>query len=67
MGRQGRLNTQQLKELSDELAALSKQQYDARQNEIFFRMTEEEIKAFDLRKERISKIHVTLSEHDTKR
>jgi hypothetical protein len=65
--RQGRLNSQQLKDLSDELAALTKQQSDARLTEIFIRMTEAEIKAFDLRKERISRIHIILSEHDAKR
>ena len=67
MERQGRLNSQQLKDLSDELAALTKQQSDARLTEIFIRMTEAEIKAFDLRKERISRIHIILSEHDAKR
>jgi hypothetical protein len=65
--RQGRLNAQQLKDLSDELAALTKQQSDARLTEVFVRMTPEEIKAFDLRTERISRIHVILNEHDTKR
>ena len=55
------------KDLSDELAALTKQQSDARLTEIFIRMTEAEIKAFDLRKERISRIHIILSEHDAKR
>jgi len=30
-------------------------------------MTPQEIKAFDLRTERISKIHVILSEHDANR
>jgi hypothetical protein len=65
--RQGRLNSQQLKELSDGLAALMKQQSDARLTEVFIRMTEQEIKAFDLRAERISKIHVILREHDAKR
>jgi hypothetical protein len=64
---QGRLNSQQLKDLSDELAALMKQQSDARLTEVYVRMTQQEIKAFDLRKERISKIHVILSEHDAKR
>ena len=63
----GRLNPQQLKHLSDELANLTKQQSDARLTEEFVRMTPAEIKAFDLRAERISKIHVILSEHDAKR
>ena len=67
MERQGRLNSQQLGDLSDELAALTKQQSGARLTEVFVRMTPEEIRAFDLRKERISRIHVILSEHDTKR
>jgi hypothetical protein len=67
MERQGRLTSQQLKELSDELAALMKQQSDARLTEVYIRMTKDEIQAFDLRAERISKIHVILSEHDAKR
>jgi hypothetical protein len=64
---QGRLNAQQLKDLGDELAALTKQQSDARLNEIFFRMTQQESKAFDLRTQRISQIYVILSEHDARR
>lgn len=67
MARQSRLNSQQLNDLSDELAALLKQQADARLMEVFIPMSEQEIKAFDLRTERISKIHVILSEHDAKR
>jgi len=63
----GRLNSQQLKELSDELASLGEQQSDARQTEMFIRMTPQEIEAFDLRTQRISKIHIMLSEHDAKR
>ena len=47
--------------------ALMKQQHDARLTEVFVRMTPQEIKAFDLRAERISRIHVILSEHDAKR
>lgn len=62
-----RLSPQQLQELSDELAALTKQQSDARLTEVYVRMTPQEVKAFDLRMERISKIHVILSEHDAKR
>lgn len=62
-----RLNSQQLKDLSNELAALSKQQSEARLTEVFIRMTKQEIEAFDLRAERISKIHAILSEHDAKR
>jgi hypothetical protein len=65
--RPGRLNSQQLKDLSDELAALTKQQSDARLLEVFVRMSEAEIKAFDLRTQRISRIHVLLSEHDSRR
>lgn len=57
----------QLKDLSDELAALTKEQYDARLLEVFVRMTEREIRAFDLRTQRISKIHVILSEHEARR
>ncbi|HET9305437.1 MAG TPA: hypothetical protein VFO46_05360 [Candidatus Sulfotelmatobacter sp.] len=62
-----RLNQQQLQELSDELAALTKQQSDARLSEVFVGMTKNEIEAFDLRKQRISKIYAILSEHDAKR
>jgi hypothetical protein len=62
-----RLSPQQLKKLSDELADLARQQSDARLTEVFIRMTQQEIKAFDLRAERISRIHVILSEHDAKR
>jgi hypothetical protein len=65
--RPGRLNSQQLKDLSDELAALTKQQSDARLLEVFVRMSEAEIKAFDLRTQRISRIHILLSEHDSRR
>lgn len=65
--REGRLNSQQLRDLSDELAALAKQQSDARLTEVYVRMTPAEIKAFDIRAERISKIHVILREHDAKR
>ena len=62
-----RLTPQQLQELSDELAALSQQQSDARMMEVFVHMTPQEIEDFDLRTERISKIHVLLSEHDANR
>jgi hypothetical protein len=67
LGQQGRLNQQELKELSDELVVLTKQQSDARLTEVFIRMSEPEIKAFDLRKERISQIYVVLSRHDAQR
>jgi hypothetical protein len=66
VARQGRLNEKQLKELSDELSALTKQQYEARLLEVFIPMSKE-IEAFDLRTGRISQIHVILSEHDAKR
>lgn len=62
-----RLNPQQLKDLDKELIALTKQQSDALQNEVFVHMTKQETKAFDLRAERISQIHVILSEHDGRR
>jgi IS4 transposase len=62
-----RLNQEQLRDLSDELAALSKQQSDARLLEVFVGMTEQEIRDFDFRRERISHIHVILGEHDAKR
>ena len=67
MERQERLNSQQLKDLSGELATLMKQQCDARLTEVFVRMTQQDIKDFDLRKERISQILVILREHDDKR
>ena len=67
MERQGRLSAQQLEDLSDELAARMKKQSDARLLEVFIRMNKQEIEAFDLPAERISKIHVILSEHDAKR
>jgi len=63
----GRLDPQQLKELSDELAFLTKQQSDARLMEVFVGMTKQEIDDFDLRTQRISRIHVLLSDHDAKR
>jgi hypothetical protein len=62
-----RLNAQQLRDLSDELIALTKQQSEARLLEVFIRMNEQEVKAFELRAQRISQIHVILSEHDAKR
>jgi hypothetical protein len=62
-----RLNSQQLKDLKDELASLIKQQSDARLLEIYVRMTQQEIEAFELRTQRISQIHVILSAHDAKR
>lgn len=62
MERQGRLDARQLGDLRDELAALMKQQDEARLTEVFFRMTEQELRAFDLRAERISRIHVILSD-----
>jgi hypothetical protein len=65
--RQGRLSAEKLKDLSDELVALTKQQSDARLGEVFIPMSKKEIEAFDLRTQRISKIYVILSEHDAKR
>jgi hypothetical protein len=62
-----RLNAQQLRDLSDELTVLTKQQSEARLLEVFIRMNEQEVKAFELRAQRISQIHVILSEHDAKR
>jgi hypothetical protein len=46
----GRLNAQELKDLSDELADLSQKQADARETEVYIRMTPQEIKDFDNRK-----------------
>jgi hypothetical protein len=62
-----RLDPQQQRDLSDELAVLIKQQSDARLTEVFVRMTRQEIEAFDLRTQRISQIHVILREQDLKR
>jgi hypothetical protein len=53
--RQGRLNERQVKALSDELTTLMKQQSDARLTDVFIRMIQKEIDAFDLRQERISR------------
>jgi hypothetical protein len=62
-----RLNAQQLRDLSDELTVLTKRQSEARLLEVFIRMNEQEVKAFELRAQRISQIHVILSEHDAER
>jgi hypothetical protein len=62
-----RLNAQQLRDLRDELTVLKKQQSGARLLEVFIRMNEREVKAFELRIQRTSQIHVILSEHDGKR
>lgn len=62
-----RLNGQQLQELRNEFVALIKQQSDARRDEVFFPMTPQEIKGFNLRAERISKIYAILCEHDASR
>lgn len=67
MENKGRLNAQQLKDLSDELAAMSKQQSDSRLAEVFIRMSPKEIAEFDGRKGRISRIYVILSNHDERR
>ena len=64
---QGRLNAQEIKDLSDELAALAKKQSDARETEVYIRMTPQEIKDFDNRQDRISRIYVILANHDSKR
>lgn len=54
-----RLNAQQLRDLSDELTVLTKQQSEARLLEVSIRMNEQEAKAFELRTQRISQIHVS--------
>jgi polyhydroxyalkanoate synthesis regulator phasin len=64
---QGKLNAQEIKDLSDELAALAKKQSDARETEVYLRMTPPEIKDFDTRKDRISRIRAILGKHDSKR
>lgn len=66
MARRGKLNSQQFNELTDELAVLMRQQSDARLTEVFVRMNQKEIDAFDLRTQRIYQIHVILSEHDSR-
>jgi hypothetical protein len=53
--------------MNDELAPLTKQQSDVSQGEVFIRLNPAESKAFDQRTERISHIHVILSDHDAKR
>jgi hypothetical protein len=58
---------QELKDLSEELAALSEKQADAREAEVYIRMTPQEIKDFDIRRDRISAIYVILSNNDSKR
>jgi hypothetical protein len=65
--RQGRLNAKQLKDLSDELAALAKVQSAARHAEVYIRMSPKEVEEFDERKGRISAIYVILSNHDANR
>lgn len=62
MGRaeKGKLNAQEIKDLSDELAALAEKQSDARETEIYLRMTPQEIKDFDTRQDRISRIYVNV-------
>ena len=67
MGNQGRLTVEDLKALNDELAALTKQQHDARVLAVYVRMTPQEIKDFETRKARISRIQVILTNHDSKR
>lgn len=62
-----KLDSKQLQDLTDELAALSRQQYDARRNEVFVGMTPQETKTYDHRAERISRIHIILSEHGGRR
>ena len=62
-----RLTPQQLQDLNDELTVLTKQQSDARLMEVFVGMTKGETEAFELRQERISRIHIILSDHDAKR
>jgi hypothetical protein len=48
----GKLNAKEIRDLSDELAALAQKQSDARPTEVYVRMTPQEIKDFDKRKER---------------
>ena len=67
MAQRGRLNTQQLKDLSHELEGLSKQQSDSRLAEVYIRMTPKEAEEFDVRKNRISAIYVILANDDAKR
>jgi hypothetical protein len=67
VARRGKLNSHQIDELTDELAALMRQQSDDRLIEDFIRMNRKEIDAFDLRTRRIYQIHVLLNEHSGRR
>ena len=67
MDQNGKLGAQELNDLSDELATLSKQQSDSRQAEVYIRMSLQEVKDFDERKGRISRIYVILAKHDAAR
>jgi hypothetical protein len=60
MGRNERLSAQQIKTLTDELEALTKQQADARELEIYVRATSKDLKDFNARQERISAISIAL-------
>jgi hypothetical protein len=60
VGRNERLNAEQVKSLTDELEALTKQQADAQERQIFLPPSPKEIKDFDSRQERISAILVEL-------
>jgi polyhydroxyalkanoate synthesis regulator phasin len=67
MENKGKLNAKEIRELSDELAALAQKQSNTRQTEVYIRMTPQEIKDFDERKDRISRIYVILENNDAKR
>ena len=58
-----RLDANQLRGLSEEVAALSKEQDEARRTEIYIPMTPQEAADFESRQERISRIWAILSEH----
>ena len=58
-----RLDAKQLRELREEVAALSNEQDEARRTEIYIPMTPLEAADFESRQERISRIWVILSEH----
>jgi hypothetical protein len=62
-----RLSTEQLSELREELRSLNKQQDDSKELQMFVSPSKKEAADYEARQERISHIHVILSEHDIRR